>query len=75
MKVSLETAQFVTKQIQHLQGQLKNYQALLSKMSSMSGAVPSLEMANTMKKITKIYEAMGELEFFHRMISLRYWDM
>jgi len=66
MKVRLETAQFVTKRSQHLRGQLKNYQALLSKMSPMSGAVPSLEMANTMKKITKIYEAMGELEFFSR---------
>ena len=58
----LETAQFVTKRSQHLWGQLKNYQALLSKISLMSGAVPSLEMANTMKKITKIYKAMGKLK-------------
>ena len=66
MKFRLETAQFVTKQSQYLRGQLKNYQALLNKMSLLSCAVPSLEMANTMKIITKMYEAMGELEFFLR---------
>lgn len=62
MKERLEMAKFISSKKKDLRKQLKGYQLLLDRTRDMSSSIPSKQMAELMRKITQVNDAMERIE-------------